>query len=293
MTLQQLRYLVAIADHGTMTAAAEALYVAQSALSRALKALEHELGAELLVRDGRTVRLSGEGKRVVRLARTVLETVGAIEDVGRAAVAARTHGVRVATTPTLAVDLTGRVIPAFEGLAPEVAVDVARCGDREGVFDAVRTGDAALGLVDVPVPDDLRAHPVADHEVVLVSPPSEDLPDPLPLDALDGIRLALPTRGSGRRCEMEAMFAALWVRPVPAVESDDRVHWIASVLNGEGSMLWYRTIAEAVFGEAAAIRSFSPPLVRSVALVHASAEPSGAARTFLEFARLAGIDDDT
>lgn len=289
VTLQQLRYLIAVADHGTMTAAAEALYVAQSALSRALKSLEHELGGDLLVREGRSVGLTAEGKRVVRLARTVLDTVGAIEDVGRAAETARVNGLRIATTHTLAVDLTGRIVPAFEAETPGISVDVVRCLSREDVFESVRSGLTALGLVDAPVPQDLRSHRLAEHEVVLVSPPAEDLPDPMPWTMLNGLRMAMPTRGSGRRSEMEAMFATLWVRPVAVVETDDRVHWIASVLNGEGSMLWYRDIALGVFGESAVIRSFDPPLLRAVALVHTAEATGRQARTFLEFAQRGGV----
>jgi LysR family cyn operon transcriptional activator len=55
MNLQQLRYLVATADEGTMTSAATACHVAQPVLTRAVRALERELGVLLLRRRGRGV----------------------------------------------------------------------------------------------------------------------------------------------------------------------------------------------------------------------------------------------
>ncbi len=79
MNLRQLRYVVATADHGTMTSAAQALYVAQPALSRAVRELERELGVELFARSGRGVVLTPVGEQVVRQARVALDAVEAIE----------------------------------------------------------------------------------------------------------------------------------------------------------------------------------------------------------------------
>ena len=61
MNLQQLRYVVATADAGSMTAAARAVPVAQPALSRAVRALEAELGVELFATRGRSVELTESG----------------------------------------------------------------------------------------------------------------------------------------------------------------------------------------------------------------------------------------
>src|SRR3954463_9629798 len=79
MNLRQLRYVVATADHGTMTAAAQALFVAQPALSRAIRELERELGIELFARAGRGVALTESGEQIVRYARDALQAVDAIE----------------------------------------------------------------------------------------------------------------------------------------------------------------------------------------------------------------------
>jgi DNA-binding transcriptional LysR family regulator len=63
MNLRQLHYLLAIADEGSFTRAAEQLLVAQPSLSQQIKSLERELGGPLLERLPKGVRLTAAGKR--------------------------------------------------------------------------------------------------------------------------------------------------------------------------------------------------------------------------------------
>ncbi|RFU40142.1 LysR family transcriptional regulator, partial [Actinomadura logoneensis] len=127
MNLRQLRYVVATADHGTMTSAAQALYVAQPALSRAVRELERELGVELFARSGRGVVLTPEGEQVVRHARVALSAVEAIEGMSAAGAGGRGADLRIATTLSLEPELTGRLIPRFARAQPAVRVRVVRC----------------------------------------------------------------------------------------------------------------------------------------------------------------------
>lgn len=66
---RSLQYLIAIAEHGSYTRAAEALYVSQPTLSQQIKQLEESLDTPLLDRSGRTVRLTDAGEVYVRHAR--------------------------------------------------------------------------------------------------------------------------------------------------------------------------------------------------------------------------------
>ena len=78
MNIQQLRYLVATADVGTMTGAASSLHMSQPALTRALRSLEAELGVALLVRVGRRVELTDDGRSVVETARRIVRDVDSL-----------------------------------------------------------------------------------------------------------------------------------------------------------------------------------------------------------------------
>lgn len=73
MTLQQLRYLIAVAECGSINAAAHNLYTTQSNLSTAIKELEGELGIPIFNRSNRGVTLTNEGTELLGYARQVIE----------------------------------------------------------------------------------------------------------------------------------------------------------------------------------------------------------------------------
>ncbi len=79
MTLQQLRYLIAIAEHSSMNSAAQALYVSQSNLSTAIRDLENELGVTIFVRSNRGVSLTNDGTELLGYARQVVEQADMLE----------------------------------------------------------------------------------------------------------------------------------------------------------------------------------------------------------------------
>ena len=79
MTLQQLRYLIAIAEYGSINAAAQNLYASQSNLSTAIKELEQELGITVFTRSNRGVTLTNDGTELLGYARQVVEQADMLE----------------------------------------------------------------------------------------------------------------------------------------------------------------------------------------------------------------------
>lgn len=79
MTLQQLRYLIAIAEEGSINAAAQSLYTAQSNVSSAVKTLEQELGITIFTRSRRGVMLTNDGTELLGYARQVVEQANMLE----------------------------------------------------------------------------------------------------------------------------------------------------------------------------------------------------------------------
>ena len=76
MTLQQLRYVVTIAEIGTISKAAEELFVSQPSLTKALKELEKEMQITIFDRTNKGIHVSREGEIFLGYARQVLEMVG-------------------------------------------------------------------------------------------------------------------------------------------------------------------------------------------------------------------------
>ena len=72
MDLKELNYLIAIADEGSISRAAESLYMAQSSLSQFLQQYEAELGVRLFFRTARGVRPTAAGQAFIQNARQIL-----------------------------------------------------------------------------------------------------------------------------------------------------------------------------------------------------------------------------
>ena len=84
MTLQELRYLVALADKGHFVRAAEACNVGQPTLSTQLKKLEDYLGVTLFERNKHQLRPTPIGEQIVERARRALDVVEEIRELARA-----------------------------------------------------------------------------------------------------------------------------------------------------------------------------------------------------------------
>ena len=74
MTFQQLQYLLAIHDAGSVSMAAKELFISQSSLSIALASLESELGCRIFIRSTHGLSLTPEGKQVIGHARRICES---------------------------------------------------------------------------------------------------------------------------------------------------------------------------------------------------------------------------
>ena len=80
MTLQQLKYVVTVADKGTISEAAKELFISQPSLTNAIKELENELHITIFNRTNKGIVVSSEGDEFLAYARQVLEQVNLLEE---------------------------------------------------------------------------------------------------------------------------------------------------------------------------------------------------------------------
>lgn len=219
LKLEWLEAFVAFAEHQNFTRAAAALHLSQPALHVQVQKLAEALGVPLYQRRGQKLVLTADGRRVAAFGR---ELLGRTRDL----VAELHDGARHAPVVLCAGEgaylyLIGEGLRAF--LAHGGAPLSLLTRDREGTLEAVRGGEAHVGVAALDVlPDDLDAQPLAEVGQVLILPAAHPLAKKraIRLPDLAGARLVVP---SGDRPHRALIARALSDAGVPwevAVEAN-------------------------------------------------------------------------
>jgi DNA-binding transcriptional LysR family regulator len=146
LDLRKLAYFVAIAEELHFGHAAERLHLAQSVLSRSIRRLERDIGAELLRRDTRNVALTPAGRLLLEDARVLLASAEAARR--------RTHdlgtGLQKLTVGFFVGDVVAPAVQAFHARRPQVEIALLRVY-WDNQVDVLHDGRADLGFVHLPV----------------------------------------------------------------------------------------------------------------------------------------------
>jgi DNA-binding transcriptional LysR family regulator len=170
MDLRTLSCFLAVAEEGSISAAAKRLHMSQPPLSVRIQALERELGVTLLARHGRGVQLTDAGRVLVERSRRLLLDVDGAADAVRSVGHGVTGRLSVAVGGTIAPSLVAALVRQMRADAPDVALAVNDVPEAT-VADHVRHGDHDTGLVYVPpVTTSPRADAVLDLAVVAREP---------------------------------------------------------------------------------------------------------------------------
>lgn len=281
MELRQLQALIAIADHGSFSAAASAIHTVQSNVSSHIARLERELGVQLV--DRQSGRLTEEGAAVLERARRVSSEIeAAVADV-----AALRHEIagtaRIGMIGTTARWLAPLLLDRMAGAHPKVRLLIGD-GTSATLEPLLVAGSLDAALINLPHSSpELAERPLFDEDLVLVVPPGHELAgrDRLHLEELNGLSLLLPAPGTGFRKEIEGACSAAGVSLLPLAELDG-VRLIASLtLRGYGPAILPATGAT----EATGIHQISVEGLprRTVGLVlRRRGRPSAPARAMLE-----------
>ncbi|WP_321971074.1 LysR family transcriptional regulator [Paratractidigestivibacter sp.] len=144
MTLTQLRYVVAVAEAGSISAAAARLFIAQPSLSKAVGELEAEMGVRIFERSSRGVRETEEGTRFLSYARQVVEQADLLEN-------QYLHGTPPRRVFAVSSQHYAFVVNAFVELVHELGREKyefsLREGTTAGIIDDVRTQRSELGVI--------------------------------------------------------------------------------------------------------------------------------------------------
>ena len=199
MDVRQLAAIVAVADHGTFSAAARALYTVQSNVSGHVAKLERELGAPLVDRSNGS--LTEEGVRVVERARRVLQE---IDDIA-ADIASLDDDVsgdaRIGVIGTTARWMMPQLLGAVAERHPRVHPIVSE-GSTTTIVPGVLSGQLNAAIIHLPIDDpELVVEPLFAEDLLLLAPAGHPLAgrDTMSLTELEDTPLLLPPKGAALR----------------------------------------------------------------------------------------------
>lgn len=188
MELRHIRYFIAVAEEGNVTAAAEKrLHTAQPSLSRQLRDLEIEVGAPLFTRGARGVELTDAGRAFLVHARlSVSEAAEAVQAARRAARPART-AFSVGFLTGQEVDWLPHVTRILRTELPKIEFKVTSMYSPD-LAEALRNGEIDLGFLRVEPKPDVTYDVIAKEPIVVILPSDHPLAAAREIDpkALDG-----------------------------------------------------------------------------------------------------------
>lgn len=237
MDVRQLSAIVAIADHGTFSAAARALYTVQSNVSAHVSRLEKELGVMLV--DRVNGGLTEDGARVVERARRVLHEIDDITADMTSRHADVSGQTRLGVIGTTARWLMPALLNRIADDHPNVRTIVQE-GSTSSLVPNVASGELNAAIVHLPIDDpELVVEPLFAEELLLLVTEDHALAGRTALDMteLDELPLLLPPTGSALRRVLERAAATHNVHLQPQAEIDGARLMASLAFDGFGAAI--------------------------------------------------------
>lgn len=285
MNLQQLSYVVAVAEQRHFTRAAQSLDVTQPSLSAAIQALEADLGAQLFDRARNNVSLTPAGEALLPIAKRVLADIEAARQEVASLVELRSGRIRLGATPSLCTGLLPAALRDFRGQYPGIGVSLVEGGSRN-LIAALDAGDLDLALVILPLlPRDqsLTARPLLQEKLVLAASSAVlgDPARPVTPEAFRGIPLLTFRQGYDLRRTLEKACRDAGFEPWLVVEGGEMDAVVSMAEAGIGACLLPTTVAQR-----ARLVSYTvdaPDMTRTVGIAYRrGVEPPGTVRALCD-----------
>jgi molybdate transport repressor ModE-like protein len=223
MEVRRLLVLRAVAQHGSLAAAARELGYTQPAVSHHIHRLEAETGVRLVVRDGRGVMLTEAGRALVAHAEVIAAELAAAE--AQLAAVARTAagGVRLAALPSSNATLVPAALADLAARGLDIAVSLVEAGPDQA-FPLLQRAECDLAVTfdhpTLPAPAGLVTVPLLDDHLFVILPTSHPLAG---ADEVDLAELATEPWIISERCRHQTLHACALAgfTPTIALATDD------------------------------------------------------------------------
>ena len=282
MDFRQLRTFKAVAELGSLSKASDRLRIAQPALSRHIKLLEHELRTELFIRNGRGMQLTSAGCMLLERTAGLVRQMEQVRDDIQSFSASPAGRVVLGLVPTVSTVLSARFARRVVNELPEVALCIVESYGGH-LLEWLNRGEMDLALIYGPAADlHLSAKPLGRDEVVVVGPPGAGLREagPVRLAWLAQQKLVLPSHSHGLRTLVERAAAKRGLSLRVMLEADSYRVLTSFVEEGLGfSVLPPSSIAAELRAGRLEAAPLSPAVTRELVLAAPVDRPSSVAAT--------------
>src|ERR1700744_5371985 len=187
-TLRTLECLVALVDHGSVSAAAAALHMSQPALSHQIASLEKELGAPVAERLWRGVRITAAGRAAAEEARVALRAAEQAVRIGKRVGCGGAGGIRISCVETMTAWLLLPVLRQWRSRRPDVHLDLSEFTSSDAMVALLEDGRTDVAFGPRPTRTDAHITVFGKEEVVVVAASGHPFADlsGVPFSALVG-----------------------------------------------------------------------------------------------------------
>jgi len=274
MDLKQLRALLAIAETGSVTRAAELLHIVQPAVSRQLHMLEEDLGTPLFQRGRHGMEPTEAGAVLIERARRALRELDMARDEIRPTPGTLAGQVAVGLLPSTGELLAGPLVRRLKENHPKLQVSIA-VGYAGHLKQWLEVGDIDVALLyDVEFSPISWAQPLLNEQLYLVGPPGAGLSGdrPIPLKEAATRPLVLPMAPHGIRIVFERACAAAELKLCVTAQTNAMAVQKGLVMQGQGCTVLpgvaiYQDVAR---GALCAAPIVEPDLCRTVVLARSA-----------------------
>jgi DNA-binding transcriptional LysR family regulator len=272
MDTKKLESLIAAAELGSFTKAAQILGYTQSGLTHMMKSLEQEMGVQLLVRSHTGISLSPAGKQLLPTIRRLLDAEKALQQELEQLQDARRESLRIGSYSSMAMHWLPLALKRFQQDHPGVNINV-RMGTIEEIYSWVQDGTADLAFVSRQEGSRMKWIPLKEDKLVAILPPDYPgpIPDKFPLSGFQGQPFLMPNFGFER--DINKCLRAYGVEPdVKPSYVDDPV-LISMVEHGLGMSMLSELIMTGRESRAHVLPT-DPPIARSLGIILDESRPA-------------------
>lgn len=293
LSFKQLNYFLALADHGSISAAANALNMAQPSLSENIVKLEKQLGAQLAIRGARGVQLTEAGMTLARRGREILKNFGEMVEEIRQISGEPRGPVSIGLPPSLSILLSVPLLETVHNEQPLIRLHIAEAMSGD-ILEWIATDRLDLGCVyEVTEAVPCNFQPFLTEELFLVAAP-DNWPgeldsdgvalEPITASKLAELPLVLTSQTHGARKLQEKFARSIGVHLNVVAEINSLPHIVEMVSRASAyTILSHGAVIKQVAAGTLALVPIEEPTIRRTAyMARARARPATRAEVIVE-----------